>query len=243
MVELKNITKRFERVVAVDDASFKVEERELLSILGPSGCGKTTLLRLIAGLEVPDSGEILINGKEVSSPQRIVPANKRGIGMVFQDLALWPHMKIRENIGFGLESLRLSKPQREKKIKEVLNLVSLYKHIDCYPSQLSGGEQQRVALARALVLEPKILLMDEPLSDLDLQLKEELQKMIVVLQKRLGITVTYVTHNQDEAFLMASQIAVMNQGMIEQIGKPEELRNAPKTEFVKRFIRPKFIKG
>lgn len=240
MVELKNITKRYGEIIAVDNVSFRVKQAEHLSILGPSGCGKTSLLRLIAGLEVSDSGEILIDGKVVSVTKKIVlPANKRKIGMVFQDLALWPHMKVRDNIEFGLESQGLSKKKRQEKIKEVLNLVALTRHIDCYPSQLSGGEQQRVALARALVLEPKILLMDEPLSDLDLQLKEELQRVIVQLQQRLKITTIYVTHNQDEAFSMSDRVAVMNQGRIEQIGRPEELYNNPQTEFVKRFIRRK----
>jgi ABC-type sugar transport system ATPase subunit len=239
LIELKNIIKSFARIVAVEDVSFKVEKGEHLAILGPSGCGKTTLLRLIAGLEVPDSGEILIDGKVVSTPYRMVAPNKRKIGMVFQDLALWPHMKVRENIGFGLESQGLSKRQREAKIKEVLSLVSLTRHIDCYPSSLSGGEQQRVALARALVLEPKILLMDEPLSDLDLRLKEELQKVIVKLQQRLRVTTIYVTHNQEEAFSMADRIVVMSKGKIEQIGTTEDLYNNPQTDFVKRFMRPK----
>lgn len=242
MIELKNIAKRFARILAVDNVSFKVEEGEHLSILGPSGCGKTTLLRLIAGLEIPDSGQILIDGEVVSSAQKIVAPNQRKIGMVFQDLALWPHMSVRKNIGFGLESERLSKRQREDKIKEILNLVALARHIDCYPSLLSGGEQQRVALARTLALEPKILLMDEPLSDLDLQLKEELQKVIVNLQQRLKITTIYVTHNQAEATSMADRIIVMNQGKVEQIGRPEDLLNNPETDFVRRFMRPKLTK-
>lgn len=239
MVELKNVTKSFTRVMTVDGVSFEVKDAEHLSILGPSGCGKTTLLRLIAGFEAPDYGKIFIDGREVSSSQKMVAPNKRKIGMVFQDLALWPHMSVRENIEFGLESQSLSRRQREEKIKEVLNLVVLTRHIDCYPSYLSGGEQQRVALARALVLEPEILLMDEPLSDLDLQLKKELQKVIVDLQQRMKITTIYVTHNQDEAFSMADRIAVMNQGRIEQIGRVEDLYNNPQTDFVKKFIRPK----
>lgn len=239
MLELKNITKKFSGFLAVEGISFKAGYGEHLAILGPSGCGKTTLLRLIAGLEVPDSGEILIDGQVVSSPSKIAPPNKRKIGMVFQDLALWPHMKVRENIGFGLESRGFSKRQRQEKIKEVLNVVSLNRHIDNYPYQLSGGEQQRVALARAIILEPKILLMDEPLSNLDLQLKEELQRVIVELQQRLKITAVYVTHNQDEAFSMAARIVVMSQGKIEQAGSLKDLYNNPQTDFVRRFIRPK----
>jgi len=233
MIELVNICKSINGKKILDRVSFKVDKGQRMVILGPSGSGKTTILRLIAGFETPDKGEIKINGECVNT----LAPYKRNIGMVFQDLALWPHMSVKENIGFGLDPKRFSKRDREKKIKEILDSVGLTRHTVCYPAQLSGGEQQRVALARALVLEPKILLLDEPLSDLDLQLREELQKVILELQQRLKITAIYVTHNQVEVGLMAEQIVVINEGKVEQKGSPEELYNNPQTEFIKKFMR------
>ncbi len=236
MISLKNLTKRYDAVIAVDGISLRVSQGEHLSLLGPSGCGKTTVLRLIAGFEKPDSGEVLINGETVSAPGKIIPPHKRRIGMVFQDLALWPHMTVRRNIEFGLTK-DLSRKERKEKVERVLSLVNLNRHLNYYPHQLSGGEQQRVALARTLILEPKILLLDEPLSSLDPQLKEELEKVITALQKKLNISTIYVTHNQDEALSLADRIAIMRRGCIEQIGTLEELRRRPKSDFVKAFIR------
>ncbi|MFH1777879.1 MAG: ABC transporter ATP-binding protein [Candidatus Omnitrophota bacterium] len=238
MLELKNISKRFTpRIIAVDNLSFEIAAGEFISVLGPSGCGKTTLLRLIAGLEVPDAGEVWISGRRVSSPQNTIAANERGIGMVFQHLALWPHMRVLGNIIFALESQRMTKRERRQKSVHILNTVGLTRHINFYPHHLSGGEQQRVALARALVLEPKFLLMDEPLSDLDLHLKAELEKVIIGLHKKFKITTIYVTHNQDEAFSMSDRIIVMNRGRIEQIGKVQDIRFNPHTDFVKIFVK------
>jgi ABC-type Fe3+/spermidine/putrescine transport system ATPase subunit len=236
LIDIRNLTKKYDSIIAVDNITLRVLKGEHLCLLGPSGCGKTTLLRLIAGFDKPDSGKIIINEKVVSFQNKLTPPHERKIGMVFQDLALWPHMTVRENINFGL-SKGLSKKEKFEKIKEVLNLVNLNAHLNYYPHQLSGGEQQRVALARTLIIEPKILLFDEPLSSLDFHLKKEIERVITELQKKLNITTIYVTHNQDEAIAMADRIAIMNRGCIEQIGTLEELRKKPRTEFVKNFIR------
>ena len=236
MINIKALTKKYNSLIAVDNMTLQVLEGEHLCLLGPSGCGKTTLLRLIAGFEEPDSGEIIINGRTVSAPGKIIPSHQRKLGMVFQDLALWPHMTVRENIEFGIKK-DLSRKERMQKIDKVLNLVSLNRHLNFYPNELSGGEKQRVALARTLILEPEILLMDEPLSSLDFQLKEELEKVIIELQKRLNITTVYVTHDQNEAIAMADRIAIMSKGRVEQIGTMEELSKKPKTDFVKAFIK------
>lgn len=236
MININSVTKTYNSLIAVNDLNLEIPAGEHLCLLGPSGCGKTTLLRLIAGFEQLDSGEVIINKRIVSSPGKLIPPHQRKIGMVFQDLALWPHMTVRENIEFGI-SEALSRKDRNKKIEKVLNLVGLHTHLNYYPNQLSGGQQQRVALARTLVLEPQILLLDEPLSSLDFQLREELKKVITELQKRLKITTVYVTHNQDEAVAMADRIAIMNKGKIEQVGMFGTLRNKPKTDFVKIFLR------
>jgi ABC-type Fe3+/spermidine/putrescine transport system ATPase subunit len=236
LIVIKNLTKRYNSHIAVNNLTLQVFAGEHLCLLGPSGCGKTTLLRLIAGFEEPDSGEILLNGKTVSVHGKIIPSHERKIGMVFQDLALWPHMTVKENIEFGLKK-DLSGEEKMEKIEKVLNLVNLKAHLNYSPNQLSGGEQQRVALVRTLILEPDILLLDEPLSSLDFRLKEELEKVIVELQKRLNITTIYVTHNQDEAAAMADKLAIMNKGQIEQIGTLGELREKPRTDFVKTFLR------
>jgi len=236
LIKIKNLTKQYGSITAVDNVTLQALEGEHLCLLGPSGCGKTTLLRLIAGFEEPNSGEIVISSKIVSAVGKIIPPYKRKIGMVFQDLALWPHMTVRENIEFGLKK-DLSRKEKMEKIEKILNLVGLTRHLNFYPHELSGGEKQRVALARTLILEPGILLMDEPLSSLDFHLKKEIERVITELQKKLGITTIYVTHNQDEAIAMADKIAIMNKGQIEQVGTLEEFRKKPRTDFVKTFLK------
>lgn len=238
-IELRNITKRFGDIMALDRVSLKIAAGECFALLGPSGCGKTTLLRLVAGLDEPDYGEITINNKKVCGPKNIIPPHKRSVGMVFQDLALWPHMTVKENIAFGLKGQKLKRGEIEEKAEDVLKTVSLNGQIGYHPHMLSGGERQRVALARAIVLRPEILLMDEPLSSLDPFLKEEIQELIIQVKERFNTTLVYVTHDQVEAVSLADRIAVMKDGMIEQIGTKEELEREPKTEFVKRFLRVK----
>jgi iron(III) transport system ATP-binding protein len=218
----------------ISDLSLEVEKNKLLGILGPSGCGKTTLLRLIAGLEVPDRGEIIINGSIVYSDRGVfVPPEKRNVGMVFQDLALWPHMTVKEHINFVLESRNMKDGDR---VVGILDLVDLTSLSESYPEQLSGGEKQRVAIARALAQEPRILLLDEPLSGLDQILRGDLKKEIRKLQKKLGITTIYVTHNYLELIDIADDIAVMQEGRIIQSGRTGEVYEKPKNNFVKNIL-------
>ena len=207
-------------------------------MLGPSGCGKTTLLRMIAGLERPDEGRVLIDGIEVSSPNKMVPPFKRKLSMIFQDLALWPHMTVKGNIKFVMEK-NLTKDILREEIHEILEKVNLIGFNNRYPHQLSGGEKQRLAIARALASRPAYLLMDEPFSNLDSLLKEELQNVVIKLKKDSQIGIIYVTHNIDEALILANRIAIMNKGRIEQMGTKDELLSNPKNEFVKRFLRVK----
>ncbi len=231
-VEVEGLTKRFGRVVAVQDFSLKVEEGELVSLLGPSGCGKTTVLRCIAGFERPDAGRIIVDGQVLND----VPPERRNIGMVFQTYALFPHMTVAENIAFSLMIRGRPREERERVVKEMLELVHLEGMEDRYPHQLSGGQRQRVALARALAMRPKVLLLDEPLSALDAKIREELRGEIRRIQKALGITTLYVTHDQEEALALSDRVVVMNMGIIEQIGTPAEIYNAPRTSFVARFV-------
>ncbi|MEW6096314.1 MAG: ABC transporter ATP-binding protein [bacterium] len=241
-VELRNVTKRFGKVTAVKDLSFDVQEGELLSILGPSGCGKTTTLRLLAGLELPDEGEILFDNQVVSRPLKGISPEKRNVGMVFQNLALWPHMTVYKNVEFGLKGARhkgqgtWDKSDLRKKVHQMLKLLGIETYANSYPHQLSGGERQRVALARALALEPKILLLDEPLSNLDEHLSLRLRDEIVNLHQRLGITTIYVTHDQGDALSVTDRVMVMNEGEIEQVDTPYEIYNRPATKFVASFI-------
>lgn len=223
MIKLKNVTKKFGKISAVNDASFKIEEKQRLVILGPSGCGKTTILRLIAGFEKPDEGEIHIDGRLASNPQILIPANKRNIGMVFQDLALWPHMNVADNIGFGLENVFKDRQKRDEEIDNIIKLMHLKEKSSSYPAQLSGGEQQRVALARALIRRPQILLMDESLANLELELKEKLLRLIIDLQVQFNITLVYVTHDEYAAKVLAERVALMRQGRIERIGQKSEV--------------------
>ncbi len=216
IVKLDSISKTYHGVPALEKFSLEIEEGERVAILGPSGCGKTTVLRMVAGFIAPDSGSLSMAGETVARDGQIIkPPEQRGVGMVFQDLALWPHLSVKGNIEFGLKVKGLPKKERERRIGELLDLVGL---VDCgnrKPAELSGGQQQRVALARALVLEPRILLMDEPLSSLDLELNIRLRKEILRLQKNTGVTLLYVTHNPDEAAEIATRVVSMKQGCIE----------------------------
>jgi len=245
VVELLDVVKRFPTpeggvVSAVDHISAQINDGEFFSLLGPSGCGKTTTLRMIAGFEMPTSGEILIDGEY----QGYLPANQRPVNTVFQQYALFPHMTIEENVGFGLEMLGVSKLERQKRVEEALHMVRLLGTERRKPNQLSGGQQQRVALARALINKPKVLLLDEPLGALDLKLRKEMQFELKTLQREVGITFIYVTHDQEEALTMSDRIAVMSQGKVLQIGVPEDIYEHPTNRFVADFIgETNFIEG
>jgi len=234
-IEIQNLFKRFKKVVAINHIQLEVHKGEMLTLLGPSGCGKTTTLRCIAGLEKPDGGDIVIDGKPMLSKGFVEPS-KRGIGMVFQNYAVWPHMKVYNNIVYGLKIQKMSRPQMNEKAQKVLELVGLGGLEDRYPAQLSGGQQQRVALARALVGNPKVLLLDEPLSNLDAKLREELRFEIKSLVQRMGITAVYVTHDQAEAMVISDRIAVMESGNVVQVGTANEIYETPANKFVADFI-------
>jgi len=231
-VELRNVTKRFGEVVAVDNMSIDVEQGDFLTLLGPSGCGKTTTLRMIAGLETPDEGEVFLDGKVVNT----VPANLRNTSTVFQNLALFPHMTVKENIAFGLQCKKVPKAEINKKVKRALELVQLQDLGGRRPAQLSGGQQQRVALARSLVLEPVVLLLDEPLAALDRKLCEEMQVELNRIQKDVGITFIYVTHDQTMALAMSNRIALMKDGIIVQLDTPGNIYEEPRTRFAADFM-------
>jgi iron(III) transport system ATP-binding protein len=231
-----------ERVFAVDGVSFDVQDGELFTLLGPSGCGKTTTLRSIAGLEKPDAGVIALNDKRMfdASSRINVPANQRGLGMVFQSYAIWPHMTVFRNVSFPLDVMsrrhRPDSAQVHEQVMRVLEVTELAAYADRPATKLSGGQQQRLALARALVTRPELMLLDEPLSNLDAKLRETMRFELKRLQRELGLTTVYVTHDQSEALAMSSRIAVMNAGKIEQVGKPREIYTQPKTQFVAEFI-------
>ena len=223
IVDIDSVSKMYNGAVALDKVSLGIAERERIVILGPSGCGKTTILRMIAGFIAPDTGRIFIDGELVSQGRRIIkPPEQRNLGMVFQDLALWPHLSVKGNIDFGLKAKGMLKVERQQRIRQALDLVGMLEYAERKPAELSGGQQQRVALARALVLEPKVLLMDEPLSSLDLELNVRLRKEILGLQEKLGFTLVYVTHDRDEAFAMASRVVLMSKGLIAYEGTAEE---------------------
>jgi len=234
-IEIRNLFKRYKKVTAVNRIQLEVKEGELLTLLGPSGCGKTTTLRCVAGLERPEEGDIIIDGKPMISEGFVQPS-KRGIGMMFQNYAVWPHMKVYSNIVYGLKLQKISRQGIREKAKEVLELVGLQGLEDRYPGQLSGGQQQRVALARALIRNPKVLLLDEPLSNLDAKLREKMRFEIKSLVKRMGITSVYVTHDQAEAMVISDRIVVMEKGNIVQIGSPHEIYEKPANRFVADFI-------
>lgn len=239
-VELRGIQKRFGDSVAVAGVDLAIKQGEFFSLLGPSGCGKTTLLRMIAGLDFPTEGAVLIAGRDVLA----VPAHERPVNTVFQSYALFPHMTVRDNVAFGLKMKKLAAAEIRSRVDAVMDMVQITKFADRKPAMLSGGQRQRVALARAVVNEPHVLLLDEPLGALDLKLRHELQIELIRLQRRLGITFICVTHDQEEALTMSDRIAVMNGGRIEQLGSAEELYEYPRTRFVGSFLgRCNFLDG
>jgi spermidine/putrescine transport system ATP-binding protein len=231
-VVLHGLRKAFGDVAAVRDVSLEVRGGEFLTLLGPSGCGKTTLLRMIAGFESPDAGQIVISGRDVTA----LPAYERPVNTVFQQYALFPHRTVAGNVAFGLQMQRRGKGEIAERVEKALEMVRLGGLGDRRPSQLSGGQQQRVALARAVVLEPEVLLLDEPMAALDLKLRQEMRVEVKNLQERLGITFVFVTHDQEEALVMSDRIAVMNRGRVEQVGAPEALYDRPRTRFVADFL-------
>jgi putative spermidine/putrescine transport system ATP-binding protein len=232
-IRLEAVTKTFDgQVVAVDDVTLDIAAGEFFALLGPSGCGKTTTLRMIAGFELPDSGRVHVGGKDITD----LPVHRREMGMVFQSYALFPHRTVAENVAFGLRMRDVPKAEIAERVEAALALVALTGLERRRPAQLSGGQQQRVALARALVVEPPVLLCDEPLGALDRKLRQQMQFELKELQKRLGVTLVFVTHDQEEALAMSDRIAVMNKGRIEQIGAPTEIYEKPRTRFVADFI-------
>lgn len=231
-IDIRNIALSFGSTRVLRDITLRVEPGEFFALLGPSGSGKSTLLRLIAGFNQHQSGELLVDGKDVTG----TPPWLRNVGMVFQSYALWPHMTVWQNVAFGLEARKLSKPVIDQKVAAVLELVDLADFAQRRPGQLSGGQQQRVAIARTLAIEPQVLLLDEPLSNLDAKLRAQTRQELVRLQRRLGITTIFVTHDQEEALTTCQRIAVMDQGIIQQVGTPMDLFDFPVNRFVAQFI-------
>ena len=232
LLELKNIKKGFGETDVLNGITLSIEKGEFITFLGASGCGKTTTLRIIAGLEAPDSGTVFLDEKDVTA----VPPNQRDVNTVFQNYALFPHLNVEGNVGYGLKIKRVPKAEIKKKVAEILELVQLTGYEKRMPSELSGGQKQRVAIARALVNSPKLLLLDEPLGALDLKLRRTMQLELKRLQKKLGITFLYITHDQEEAINMSDRIVVMKDGRFEQIGTPDEIYNHPKTSYVADFV-------
>ena len=232
IIEIKNINVSYGSNHVLKDVSLNIDNKDFYTFLGPSGCGKTTLLRLIAGFEKSSSGELFIDGKEVSN----LNPWERDVGMVFQNYALWPHMTVYKNISFGLEEKKLDKKEIKNRVDEVLELVDLKDLSRRYPFQLSGGQQQRVALARTLVVKPKVLLLDEPLSNLDAKLRVQMRKELQDLHKKIEITSIFVTHDQEEANSMSTNLAILNEGIVQQVGKPVDLYNNPSNTFVANFL-------
>jgi len=235
-IQIERVTKRFGALAAVRDLSLEIPDREFVTLLGPSGCGKTTLLRLIAGFVAPDEGAIRVGAAVLSTPGAVVPPERRGMGMVFQSYAVWPHRTVYQNVAFGLEVRRAGKAEIRARVARALELVNLAGLEHRYPAELSGGQQQRVALARSLVVEPSILLLDEPLSNLDAKLRERMRWELKDLQRRTGITFVYVTHDQSEAMALSDRIAVMHQGEIMQYGPPREVYTRPASKTVADFM-------
>lgn len=231
-LSLEGVHKQFGDVVVVDNFNLDIEKGEFVSFLGPSGCGKTTTLRMVAGFEIPTSGRITLDGKDITA----MAPNRRNVGMIFQSYALFPNMTVAQNIGFGLRIRKLPKSDVDSRVAEMISLVNLEKHANKYPYQLSGGQQQRVSLARALAIHPQVLLLDEPLSALDAKIRVSLRAEIRAIQRRLGITAIFVTHDQEEALSISDRIVVMNVGVMEQVGTPFEIYNFPKTQFVANFV-------
>lgn len=244
VIHLEHVSKRFRPgpVTAVDDLTMDVLEGEILTLLGPSGCGKTTTLRLVAGFEVPDQGRIRVGGREVAGPGGWCPPEKRGVGMVFQDYALFPHLTVGDNVMFGLD--RLSRADRRTRAREVLRILDLAAAFDRYPHELSGGQQQRVALARALAPEPVVVLMDEPFSNLDAHLRNQVRDEVVGILRATGVTCVLVSHDQRDALAISDRVAIMNQGRLEQIGSPREIYKHPESVFVATFVgRTNLLQG
>jgi ABC-type Fe3+/spermidine/putrescine transport system ATPase subunit len=231
-LKLEHVSKKFGETTAVDDISFEIPRGSFATLLGPSGCGKTTTLRMIAGFYDPDAGDIVLGGRRINE----LPAHRRGTAMVFQDYALFPHMTVRGNVSYGVRLAKVPTEERERRVNETLDFVGLGKLGERWPNQLSGGQQQRVAVARALVLRPEILLLDEPLSNLDAKLRVQLRWELRSLQQRLGMTFVYVTHDQDEALSLSDWIAVMNAGKVEQAGAPLDIYYRPRTAFLADFV-------
>ena len=231
-LELKDIKKAFSKEEVLKEISLSIEKGEFITLLGSSGCGKTTTLRIIAGLETPDSGQVFLEGKDVTA----LPPEARDVNTVFQNYALFPHMTVADNIGYGLKLKKTPKAEIKKRVSEMLELVQLPGYEKRKPSELSGGQKQRVAIARSLINNPKVLLLDEPLGALDLKLRRQMQLELKRLQKQLGITFIYITHDQEEALTMSDTIVVMNQGYIQQMGSPEDIYNEPQNAFVADFI-------
>ena len=239
-VEIQGLHKAFDRTLVLRGLDVTVEEGEFFFILGPSGCGKTTLLRIVAGFEYPTAGEILFDGQ----PVRNLPPNRRNIGMVFQNYALWPHLSVRQNVQFGLDVLKVPRPEATRRVDHALEMVRMEGYADRYPNQLSGGQQQRIALARALVTRPGLLLLDEPLSNLDAKLRHEMRDELSRVQKATGITTVYVTHDQKEALSMADRMIILKDGQIMQAGSPIEVYQTPRSAFVAGFMgETNFIPG
>ena len=243
-VTIRHISKSFDGNPVLREVNETIQDGEFVTLLGPSGCGKTTMLRMIAGFEKPSSGELYIDDRLVCGGKTFVPPEKRGIGMVFQSYAVWPHMNVFDNVAYPLSIQKLPKPDIRQKVERVLDIVHLGRYADRFPNQLSGGQQQRVALARALVAAPGLLLLDEPLSNLDAKLREGMRFEIKEIQKQLGVTVVYVTHDQTEAMAMSDRIFVINQGVVQQTGSPAEIYNRPVNQFVADFLgKVDFFKG
>ena len=232
LIDLQHITKAFDNTVVLDDFNLYIRENEFVTLLGPSGCGKTTTLRILGGFETPDKGNVIFDGKDITS----LAPNKRQLNTVFQKYALFSHMNVADNIAFGLRIRKKPEDYIREKIRYALKLVNLDGYEDRTPDSLSGGQQQRIAIARAIVNEPKVLLLDEPLGALDLKLRQDMQYELIRLKNELGITFIYVTHDQEEALTMSDTIVVMNQGYIQQIGTPEDIYNEPQNAFVADFI-------
>ena len=243
-VLIKNITKAFGDNIVLKEFDAEFQDGEFITLLGPSGCGKTTMLRMIAGFEKPTSGELYIDGQMVSGGKVFIPPEKRGVGMVFQSYAVWPHMNVFDNVAYPLSIRHAPRAEIKSAVERVLSIVHLSQYAERFPNQLSGGQQQRVALARALVAEPKLLLLDEPLSNLDAKLRESMRFEIKEIQKKLGITVVYVTHDQTEAMAMSDRIFLINRGVVQQSGSPQEIYNTPANQFVADFLgKVDFFKG
>ena len=244
VITIDHVSKQYGNVTVLNDFHDEFKDGEFITLLGPSGCGKTTMLRMLAGFEKPSSGEIRLDGKVVSSADTFVPPEKRGIGMVFQSYAVWPHMNVFDNVTYPLKIQKVSKAEIKERTERVLEAVHLSQYVSRMPSELSGGQQQRVALGRALVAQPKVLLLDEPLSNLDAKLRERMCFEIKEIQQRFGITVVYVTHDHNEAMTMSDRVFVINSGVVQQTGSPIDIYQHPANQFVADFVgKVNILKG